>query len=148
MRQCPVVARYASGTELRITHPKGFNAGGHFHGEHGRMIISRNAFTAFPRDMVPDPPDPVVANVWKAEALVARPHLENWLDCVRTRGEPVAPVEAGHRSASICHLAGIARELGRKLRWDPVQETFPDDAEARALVDRPRREGWELPNVT
>jgi hypothetical protein len=44
-------------------------------------------------------------------------------------------------------LANIARELGRKLRWDPVAETFPDDEEARALLDRPRRAGWELPDI-
>jgi hypothetical protein len=42
-------------------------------------------------------------------------------------------------------LAGIARELRRTLRWDPDKELFPDDAEANALLDRPRRPGWELP---
>jgi hypothetical protein len=42
-------------------------------------------------------------------------------------------------------LAGIARELGRKLRWDPASERFPEDDEANALLDRPRRKGFELP---
>lgn len=146
MRHCPVVMRYANGTELHMTHPKGFYAGGYFHGEKGDMKISRNGFTAFPKRLVSDPPDPSVAELWKGKGIVAKPHLQNWLDCIRTRKEPNAPVEVGHRSITICHLAGIARELGRKLRWDPVGETFPDDSEACELIDRPRRAGWELPD--
>jgi len=54
-------------------------------------------------------------------------------------------VEIGHRSASVCHLSNIARILGRKLRWDPVQEIFPDDPEANQYLDRARRKPWELP---
>jgi predicted dehydrogenase len=146
-RHCGVVMRYANGTELHLTHPKGFYAGGYFYGEKGEMKISRNGFAAFPKDLVVDPPDPATATLWQGEGIVAKPHLQNWLDCIRTRSEPTAPVEVGHRSVTVCHLAGIARELGRKLRWDPVAETFPDDAEARSLIDRPRRSGWELPAI-
>ena len=145
MRLCPVMMRYASGTELHMTHPKGFYAGGYFSAEAGEMKICRNGFAAFPRELVTDPPDPLTAAIWRGKGIVARPHLQNWLDCIRTRNEPNAPVEVGHRSITICHLANIARELGRKLRWDSAAETFPDDEEARTLLDRPRRAGWELP---
>jgi hypothetical protein len=79
--------------------------------------------------------------------LVARPHIQNWIDCVKTRSQPNAPVEVGHRSVTICHLASIARELGRRLRWDPEKEVFPNDEEANTLLDRPRRAGWELPEI-
>ena len=44
MRECPVVARYANGTELQMISPKGFYAGGYFHGEHGEMKIVRERF--------------------------------------------------------------------------------------------------------
>ena len=54
-------------------------------------------------------------------------------------------VEIGHRSATVCHLGNIARWTGRRLRWDPAKETFPDDPEANKLLDRPRRKGYELP---
>jgi len=148
MRLCPIVARYADGTELRFTHPKGFYAGGYFHGTRGKMKIVRNGFVAFPGELIPKRPDPKVAARWRGKGIVAWPHLQNWLDCIKSRGEPVAPVEVGHRSATVCHLAGIVRELGRKLRWDPVAETFPDDEEARTLMNRPRRTGWELPRLT
>jgi len=45
---------------------------------------------------------------------------------------------------TICHLANLARELNRKLRWDPADERFIDDQEANHLVDRARRKGFEL----
>jgi predicted dehydrogenase len=148
LRQCPLVMRYANGAELYLTHPKGFYAGGYFYGEKGEMKISRNGFAAFPKELVTDPPDPASAVIWEGQGIVAKPHLQNWLDCIRSRAEPNAPVEVGHRSITICHLAGIARELGRKLRWDPQAETFPEDEQARGLLDRPRRAGWELPVLT
>jgi hypothetical protein len=77
----------------------------------------------------------------------ARHHLQNWLDCVRTREKPVADVEIGHRSVTVCHLANIARAVGRPLRWDPVAEQFMGDAAADALLVRERRKGFELPEV-
>ena len=146
-RTCPVVARYANGTELQMTSPKGFYAGGFFHGEQGGMKIVRNGFTPIPRDLVRDKPPAAMREIWLGQGIVAKPHLQNWIDCIRSRKDPVAPVEVGHRSATICHLAGIARELKRTLRWDPMTETFPDDAEAQTLVNRPRRDGWELPEL-
>jgi hypothetical protein len=42
----------------------------------------------------------------------------------------------------------ITRLLGRRLKWDPDTETFPGDDEANALLDRPRRKGWELPDLS
>lgn len=148
MRLCPVVVRYANGIELRMTHPRGYSAGGCFYGERGRMIIGRNSFTAFPPELVSAPPGPEATAPWRGKGIVARPHLQNWLDCIKNRHVPNAPVEVGHRTATICHLAGIARELKRKLHWDPQRETFPSDEEARNLLDRPRRTGWQLPEIT
>lgn len=78
---------------------------------------------------------------------VARPHVENWLECIETRRTPNAPIATGHRSNSVCWLANIARELGRRLEWDPERERFRGDDEANALLDRPRRPEFELPAV-
>jgi predicted dehydrogenase len=146
MRLCPVRARYANGIELRFEMTRAPGLGGVFHGERGRMTIVRNRFRAEPRDLVQDPPDPAVAKGWQGAR--ARLHVQNWLDCIKTRKTPNAPVEVGHRSATICHLANICRELGRKLRWDPQKEVFLGDDEANALRDRPRRKGFELPEIT
>jgi len=146
MRLCPATARYADGTELRFETRRGLGLGGIFHGQRGRMTIVRNRFRAEPPELVKDPPDPAEARVW--QGADARLHVRNWLDCIKTRQTPNAPVEIGHRAATICHLANICRELGRKLHWDPQKEVFPGDDEANALRDRPRRKGFELPEIT
>ncbi|MCX8037769.1 MAG: Gfo/Idh/MocA family oxidoreductase [Candidatus Sumerlaeia bacterium] len=39
------------------------------------------------------------------EGLPTEPHMSNWLDCLRTRKEPNAPVEVGHTSSAACHIA-------------------------------------------
>jgi len=70
----------------------------------------------------------------------------NFLDCVKSRGEPYFPAEIGHRCATLCHLGNIAMQVGRKLTWDPVKEEFPDDAAANASLmrDRPMRGAWSI----
>jgi hypothetical protein len=73
--------------------------------------------------------------------------MQDWLDCMRTRKLPLADVEIGHRSVTVCHLANITRRLGRKLRWDSQAERFIGDEEANGLLSRPRRKGYELPVV-
>ncbi|MEM8866605.1 MAG: Gfo/Idh/MocA family oxidoreductase [Planctomycetota bacterium] len=73
-------------------------------------------------------------------------HVRNFLDCVKSRSEPNASVEVGHRSASICHLGNIAASLNayRGLQWNPDAETFEGDRadEANKLLDREARTSW------
>jgi hypothetical protein len=71
-------------------------------------------------------------------------HHENFLDCIRSRARPVADVEIGHRTTTVCNLGQIAMTLGRKLRWDPVTESFPDDPVANRLRGRAARSPWSL----
>jgi myo-inositol 2-dehydrogenase/D-chiro-inositol 1-dehydrogenase len=68
----------------------------------------------------------------------------NFLDCVKSRAEPYFPAEVGHRCSTLCHLGNIAMKLGRKLRWDPVREEFPNDAAANELRGRAMRAPWTL----
>ena len=71
-------------------------------------------------------------------------HHRNFLDCVRSRGVPIAPVEVGHRSATVCHMANITMLLGRRLGWDPVEEHFINDPEADRMMSRAMRAPWNL----
>ena len=71
-------------------------------------------------------------------------HARNFLDCIKSRKDPVEPVEAGHRTASICHLANIAMQLRRKIRWDPEREVIVGDPEASAMLSRPARSPWSV----
>ena len=72
---------------------------------------------------------------------------DDFLKCVKSRKDPYFPVDIGHRVSTVCHLANLAIKLGRKLKWDPVAEQFAGDAEANTMLDRPRRDPWQLPKV-
>jgi predicted dehydrogenase len=78
---------------------------------------------------------------------VSADHMGNFFESVRSRKQPICPAEVGHRSASICHLAGIAIQLGRKLKWDPVKEEFVRDKEANALLARQQRKKWSYESI-
>lgn len=71
-------------------------------------------------------------------------HQGDFFHCVRTRQRPIADVEIGHRSATVGHLCGIARQLRRPLRWDPAREEIVGDPVASRLLDRPRRAPYAL----
>ena len=70
-------------------------------------------------------------------------HARNFLDCIKTRRQPIADAEQGHQAAVPCHLANISLRLGRKIRWDPDKEEIIGDREASALLSRPYRRPWD-----
>ena len=140
----PVIMKYSDGIELQFSHDPDFII---FHGERGRLKMRRNYFETDPPDLISNRPDATIAEKWKGSGHIARPHLENWLDAIRTGAKLNAPVEVGHRTVTVCHLANIARELNRPLNWDPKRERFVADPQADTLLDRPRRAGFVLPNV-
>lgn len=76
------------------------------------------------------------------DPLANKGHYANFLDCVRTRKTPAADVEIGCRTLTVCLLGNIAHALKRPLRWDPVKEEFPHDAEANRWLARAHREPW------
>jgi predicted dehydrogenase len=118
---------------------EGGPGGAIFIGDKGRVTLDRAFFRSDPAEL--------------AEEAMQQPrppgfepnHLRNWFDCIKTRRQPIADAETGHRSATVCHLGNIARETGRRLQWDPVKEQFTNDREANQLLDRERRQGYEVP---
>lgn len=141
-----VSLRYPNGVLLKLELPqgKGPGLGAIFVGDKGKIEINRNKLASNPKDLIRDAPPPADKSEY---ASVAHEHIRNWVHCMHTREKPVASAEVGHRSTVICHLVNICRELGRKLAWDPVTEEFTGDEEANALRSRPRRKGYELPNI-
>lgn len=162
--------RYASGTLMELAD--GPHGGGVFIGEKGTVTIDRGKCKSDPADLVADklkqaiaehrerakarkssvddpapPPSTLTANVKMAPTPpLGGGHMQNWFDCIRSRQKPIADVEIGHRSATVCHLGNIARWTGKKLKWDPAKEQF-DDAEANIYLDRVRRKPYELPET-
>ena len=115
----PVEMRYADGLELHFRVEKESIV---FHGERGRLTMRRNFFSTDPPDLIKNLPDPRLVERWNGSGNVARPHLENWLECIRSRAMPIASLEAGHRTVTICQLANLARERNRPIHWNPVIE--------------------------
>ncbi len=146
-----VSMRYANGVTVKfIIEPgKGPMGGAVFVCEKGKLEINRNKFSSNPPEIAVELSKQVdVAEEerkWSDELALwqARWHMQDWLDCIRSRKTPVADVEIGHRSVSVCHLANITRAAGRPLRWDPTAEKFVGDDKANAYLDRERRAGFE-----
>jgi hypothetical protein len=73
------------------------------------------------------------------------PHVRNFLECMRTRRQPVENLEAGHHASLVAHLGNITFRTGRKIVWDGAKETIPGDAKARELLGVEYRKPWKLP---
>lgn len=63
---------------------------------------------------------------------ISSPHMQNFIDCVRSRKKPIASIEVGCSTSITCCLGNIAHELGRPVKWDPATLTFVNDPEATA----------------
>lgn len=125
---------YPGGTEVEV------RTGGSsvtFHGTRGSLAVERGSLRTEPEALAREELGPGAVRLY-----VSDDHHANWLECIRTRREPICPAEVGHRSATCCHLVNIAMQLGRELTWDPAAEAFAGDDEANALRERQRREPW------
>lgn len=72
-------------------------------------------------------------------------HVADFLECVRTRQECIAPAEIAHRSITPGHLGYVAAELGRKLQWNAATQVVSDDAAANQLLNQMAyRQPWTL----
>ena len=149
-----VEMRYANGVPVRFMLERGPEGGAVFVCEKGKLEINRNKFTSNPKDIAKELlkklDEAEEEKKWSDNTALwqAKWHMQNWLDCIRTRKLPVADVEIGHRSISMCHLVNITRQIGRRLQWDPAKEQFVGDEEANRLVNRARRPAYELPELS
>jgi predicted dehydrogenase len=148
-------AMYANGVHMIVSNelPNGVK----FIGSDGWIWVTRGNYRVTDSDPVADANGikPIDASNPKILQSVIGPneiHLyksseqhANWLDCIKTRNEPVAPIEVGHRSCSACLLHQIAMKLKRKVYWDPAKEAFKNnDKEATAMLSRPRRKKYDF----
>jgi predicted dehydrogenase len=129
---------YANGVEMIHGGPGGCV----FEGTLGTMRIDRGLLTSEPESIVKEPLRDDEVHLFKSPG-----HHRNWLDCIRSRQRPVADVEIGARSVTVCHLGNLAYWNHRKLRWDPQAWRFVDDEEANEWLDRERRKPWNLPEA-
>lgn len=135
--------RYANGVVVHgrphPSEPVGIEGGACFVGTAGRIAVDRNALVSTPGSLVRDPLRP-------DETALARNggHVDNFLACVRSRAKPICDADVAHRSASALLLGGVAKQLGRAVRWDPVREEFPGDDAANRLREIAKRSPWRV----
>jgi len=131
-----------------------------FYGDKGTLKASVNGYDFFPPEKGAEPVHkdvdfeldkyPEDKNE-KGLELFASPavryHMKNLLECIATRGRPVADVEEGYISTASCILANISMQLGRSLAWDPAAGKVVGDDEANRLLRRPYRAPWVHPEA-
>ena len=136
-----VTYRYASG--VTVVAGTNYRGGTTFIGSGGQVFVDRGKITADPQPLL----DQTLShgNLDAYEQLYRKKnHFGDWLDCIASGKKPVADIEIGHRSATLCHLGNISIRLGRKVAWDPAREQIDGDDEATAMLSRPYRKPWTL----
>ena len=128
-------AVYANG--VRMIMETGDPPGVRFEGDGGWIHVQRGRIEASDPEILRQKPGQGEVKLYQSGN-----HMKDFLECMRSRKDPAAPVEVGHRSNTICVMTHIAMKLGRKLVWDPGSDKFVGDDEANRLLDFPHREPW------
>ncbi|MHC4581686.1 MAG: Gfo/Idh/MocA family protein [Planctomycetota bacterium] len=131
---------YPSG--LRMTHTNTDNPnkqGCRFEGDEGWVHVNRQGIWAEPAWLLKVKIKPTETSLGDSTS-----HHANFVECVRSRRDPIAPVEAGHTASNLGLLPEIACRLKRKLKWDPAREQFIGDRQANQMLTRPTRSPWSL----
>jgi predicted dehydrogenase len=131
-------AIYPGGVKLIISNK--FRGGVTFEGSEGWVWADRIGHDAEPKAILDSKIGPSEIHLYQSDN-----HYRNFIDCVISRKEPIAPAEVAHRSITICHLGNIAMRLGIDgLKWDPDKEQILDNPEATRMLGRPYRQPWGL----
>lgn len=132
---------YASGVKMIVADTSENSQGILFEGEGDKNVfVTRGEIKMNPYELRRERIQDNEIRVYKSTN-----HVENFLDGIETGKRTAAPIEASHRSISVCHLANIAIRLGRdSIEWDPKRERVVNDDAANAMLSRPIRGGWKL----
>ncbi|HOA73263.1 MAG TPA: Gfo/Idh/MocA family oxidoreductase [Phycisphaerae bacterium] len=132
--------KYANGVILHFTSDGGpIRHGVRFEGDRGWVHVDRGSITAEPASLLREKIGP-----GEIQLPVSTNHQRNWIDCVKTRAQPICNIDVAVRTETVCQLTWLAVHLGRKLKWDPVKEEFVKDPEANARLVRAMRAPWHL----
>jgi predicted dehydrogenase len=135
--KCEATLEYANGAKLVCR--TGAAEGALFEGEKGKIHCGYGKMTTDPPQIAHDLPRPEELHLYRSTH-----HHVDWAECIKSRARPIADVETGHRSVTVCHLANIAIRMRRRIRWDPEKEEILGDDEAARMLDKPYRQPWTL----
>ena len=142
-----ILCKYANGIEMRVANESHFpmGMGTTWYGDLGWIHVDRD------RDMIIVASDPKILEEKIGENEIhlykSDNHFQNFIDCVRSRKETIAPVEPAYRAISVALLGEIAMTTGQKIHWDPEKEEIIGNPSASRLLRRPYRKPWTLPTV-
>jgi len=132
-------ATYQDGTVLDISdsHPTGCT----FIGDNGRSLyVDRGKLEFTPYTLAREKIQGDEIKLYESKN-----HYANFIDCVYSGEECIAPIEAAHRTISIAHLGNIMLRLGRKqLKWNPDTEQIEGDERATAMLSREMRAPYSI----
>jgi len=135
-KKVDITYTYANGVKLLLTTGGGNTR---FEGSDGWVFVTRGKIDAEPKSLLKEK-----IGADEIKLYNSRDHKQNFLDCIKSRKDPIASVEIGHRSSTVCHLGNIAMLLGRKVKWDPKKERFINDSAADSMIGRSMRSPWRL----
>ena len=127
---------YENGVKMIVQSGKDY--GVTFIGSEGKVWSGRENHTIEPESLKDTVIGPDEIHLYKSDN-----HFKNFIDCVISREETIAPVEVAHRSITIAHLGNIAMKLEKDLEWDPVKEQITNIPEANEYLSRPKRAPWD-----
>ncbi|HEY1784658.1 MAG TPA: Gfo/Idh/MocA family oxidoreductase [Pirellulales bacterium] len=137
-----MVARYANGVELVLRETGWIPLGScpvRFEGETGWVETADSG-----KLKLSSPELTAGQTVAVIEGYPATFHVRNFLDCVKTRSQPIANADAACFTHITCHAANIALALNRKLTFDPKKHEFIGDEQANRLRSEALREPWRI----
>lgn len=134
-------ARYGNGVKLILRNDGWLKLGScpvRFEGDTGWVETGDNA------DIVASSDSLLVGRGAKIAGYPADFHVRNFLDCVKSRGQPRANADVACQAHIACHAANIALFLKRKVIFDPKKNEFIGDDEANRLRSEALREPWRI----
>lgn len=141
---------FPGGTEMIIRNDT--DNGVMIEGDKGRIFVNRGKLVGAPVEALKDSPLPedAIQKVYKGLPMEHNERKAHWacfLNCVKSRSEPISDVHSHMEMLNICHLAGISARLGRALKWDDKTEQVVGDDQANSMLARPYREGYAIESV-
>jgi predicted dehydrogenase len=115
-----------------------------FEGTEGRFFVNRGKITGTPVEHLKDEPLPDGALEELYGGPISENHTANFVECMKSRKQPISDVWSHNRMLEICHLANIAMRLGRPLAWDPQARQIVGDPQANSFLSRESRKGYEI----
>ncbi len=137
--------KYANGIEMRVANASRLRMGmgATWYGEKGWIHVDRgNVLLASDPKILAEVIGENEIHLYKSDN-----HIGNFLECVKSRKETVAPVEIAHRSITVGLLGEIAMTTGQKIQWDPEKQEIIGNPVASRLLTRPYRQPWSVPTI-